>query len=92
MRDREKQQDLQDRDTNVGGDDRAGKAAGPTAGRAGGNSTDDAIDLAGASVPRGTDEGGTPAGGVEHGNATRGSETNAAVRPDKLNTPDSRQR
>jgi hypothetical protein len=87
MRDRD---DLQDRDTNVGGsDDQAGKAAGPTAGRAGGQSSDDAIGLAGASVERGTDEGGAAAGGVEGGNATRGSSTNAAVRPDTFNTPES---
>ena len=83
---------LKDRDTSVGGDDRAGKAAGPTAGRAGGHSTDEGLALGGASLSGGTDEGGTAAGGVEHGEATRGSEASAATRPDGLNAPESHRR
>ena len=73
----------QDRDTNVGGrDDQASKAAGPTAGRAASPSTDDALGLAGA-PDRSNDD--APATGLETGNVTLGSSTNAAQRPDGFN-------
>ena len=82
MRDRE---DLQDRDTSVGrgANDRGGQATDRSAGRAAPPSEDGAIGLAGA--PDGL--GDAPATGIETGNATLGSSTNAAQRPDRLNTP-----
>jgi hypothetical protein len=93
MRERE---DLQDRDTSVGRD-RAGQAKDPSAGHAAPPSADYSIGLAGAHGA--VDEGGpansperpdprdVPATGIETGNASLGSSTNAAVRPDEFNTP-----
>jgi len=99
MRDRE---DLQDRDTSVGRDatDRGGQSTARSAGHAAPPSADGAIGLAGArgavseggpaDVPNTPDPRDVPATGIETGNASLGSSTNAAQRPDQFNSPGER--
>ena len=72
------------------GQDRDTSAAGPTAGRAGGQNTDEEIALGGA--PRRDDEDGKGGygSGLETGASTTGSPGNAATRPDTFNVPGER--
>ena len=87
--------DRQDVDTSVGRGPGDGADTGPTAGHAGGLSEDQAIGLGGTLDPdaltaaRGQreDAGGGFGTGLETGNASRGSPTNAATRVDTFNVP-----
>jgi hypothetical protein len=102
MRKPDARDDLQDRDTSVGrgANDPGGQATARSAGHAAPPSADGAIGLMGArggvseggpaDVPDRPDPRDVPATGIETGNASLGSSTNAAQRPDELNTPDSR--
>jgi hypothetical protein len=85
-----RKRDGQDRDTSVG---RAGEdtsAAGPTAGHAGGQNTDEEIALGGAPPSDDEDAGGGYGSGMETGASALGSPGNAATRPNTFNVPGER--
>jgi len=89
--------DLQDRDTNVGGTDDQAAKAGRLAGQGAGGSDTSELGLGGTAAGAGYTAGGADlpdideserlGSGLETGDASRGSENNAASRVDTFNVP-----